>query len=40
MANEENIEGHHIVNTDKLDASELMWEKGEEIGKDEAKKKK
>lgn len=40
VANEENIEGHHIVNTDKLDVSELMWQKGEEIGKGEAKKKK
>ena len=39
MANEETIEGHHIVNMDKLDASELMWGKGEEIGKGEAKKK-
>jgi len=40
VANEENIEGHHSVNMDKLDASELIWGKGEEIGKGEAKKKK
>lgn len=40
MANEENTEGHHIVNMNKLDASELMWGKCEEIGKVEAKKKK
>ena len=40
VANEENIERYHIVNMDKLDASEPMWGKGEEIGNIEAKKKK